>query len=74
MVGSKRSPNRVIKFIELHPILDLCFVLLFKRLLVGVNPSAGTFSEKLNTGDIIAVIFNKLELTPSIADRRLRLS
>lgn len=44
LVGSRRSSNRVIKFIETHPILDLAFTLLFKRLVVGAHPSPGGFS------------------------------
>jgi hypothetical protein len=71
LVGSRKSPNRVIKFIEMHPILDLAFTLLFKRLFLPGQPAESAFSERLNTGEIIGVIFSKLELTPNIAERRL---
>jgi hypothetical protein len=64
LVASRQSANKVIKFIEYHPILDFAFTLLFKRMFLGQNVSSTTFLENVQTADLIIGIFSKLELKP----------
>lgn len=73
MVANRRSANKVIRFLESHPILDFAFQLLFKRLFYGRTPNNELFSTEIQTVDLIAVLFEKLELKPDISNRRMRI-
>jgi hypothetical protein len=50
LVASRKSANKVIRFIEYHPILDFAFQLLFKRLFFGKAPSNQLFEQHIETG------------------------